>query len=107
MKILLITLFVTASSATAREAVSPNARLRGTLTAVAVGVPLESDSLGAGGEEGRFETGTPEFLSCVQDYNGACETDGDCCSNNWLCEIHRANLRATQCWGVITRIFLS
>ena len=40
---------------------SPNARLRGALSAE--GVYVESDSFGDG-EESRFETGAPEFLSC-------------------------------------------
>ena len=56
---------------------SPNARLRG-----AVGVPLlESDSSGAGGEEGRFEAGVPEFL----EKSAFCKRDGGNCKFNFEC----------------------
>ena len=71
---------------------SPNARLRGPLSAE--GVLVETDSSEAGGEEGRFETGAPEFLEearCIATGNN-CNKDvkgvkgGGCCSN--------------QCWGI-------
>ena len=57
---------------------SPNARLRGALSAE--GVYVESDSFGDG-EESRFETGAPEFLSCKAIGSG-CTNDEDCCSNH-------------------------
>ena len=64
---------------------SPNARLRGALSAE--GVYVESDSFGDG-EESRFETGAPEFLSCkaigsVCTYGGHHDYDSfsnQCCS---------------------------
>ena len=95
----LLLLIVAVSSAAAREsAANPprdsktaNARLRGPLSAE--GVLVETDSSEAGGEEGRFETGAPEFLEearCIATGNN-CKKDikgvkgGGCCSN--------------QCWG--------
>ena len=59
-----------AASSSLLSSGSLNARLRGSLSTV--GVSLESDS-----EEGRFETGTPEFLSCTN--RGPCIQDSDCC----------------------------
>ena len=61
----LFTLFVAASSTAARErrtADSVNARLRGRFSAEGVVLKSDSAGAGAGGEEGRFEAGTPEFL---------------------------------------------
>ena len=80
---------------------SPNARLRG-----AVGVPLlESDSYGAGGEGGRFETGAPEFLETTK----KCKNDGGYCNINFDCcaeaedvrrSLRDATLRANISLGV-------
>ena len=66
---------------------SPNALLRGALSAE--GVYVESDSYyAAGGEEGRFETGAPEFLeeeaSCKADGED-CDEDGECCNGDCKC----------------------
>ena len=78
--------FVTISSTAAREK-TPNARLRGALSAV--GVLLESDSSGAaGGEEGRFdETDTSNcFQSATIGCNGCeCTEDSECCMANNFC----------------------
>ena len=49
---------------------SPNAGLRGALSAE--GVYVESDAHGAEGEEGSFETGTPEFLQGSLDSGTTC-----------------------------------
>ena len=62
-----------------------NAHLRGYFSAeVAEGVSLETDSYGGdGGEEGRFEAATPEFLSCT--YNGqSCMIGSECCSGKCM-----------------------
>ena len=54
-----------------------NARLR--ISMSTEDVSLESDSsYGAGGEEGRFETSNPEFLSCTAK-GSSCKLDKDCC----------------------------
>lgn len=68
---------------------SLNARLRGSLPTV--GVPQESDSFGAGGGKGHFETGTPEFLSCTN--IGPCTQDSDCC-NTLVCRYRLGEARA-------------
>ena len=57
---------------------SPNALLRGALSAE--GVYVESDSrYGAGGEEGRFETGAPEFWKTCKKDGEVCDKGGGCC----------------------------
>ena len=54
---------------------------RGYLPAESVPI-LKSDSSGAGGEEGRFETGMPEFLKGCKT-NEPCDPNvpGECCSD--------------------------
>lgn len=96
MQVLLLLLFVAFSSAAGQEVApnpdskaegSPNAHLRGALSAE--GVPLlKSDSYRAGEEEGRFETGAPEFLSCI----GPSFFDEDCCSKNCCTKMCRTTM---------------
>ena len=83
----LFTLFVSASSTAARErrtADSVNARLRGRFSAEGVVLKSDSAGAGAGGEEGRFEAGTPEFLKdCAGD---SCSVDSDDCCSGYVCD---------------------
>ena len=89
----LLLLIVAVSSAAARESAanpelsgvsktegSPNAHLRGPLSVE--GILVETDSSGAGGEEGRFEIGNPFGLPC--NINGkqcaSNSSNGNCCS---------------------------
>ena len=77
--------FVTISSTAAREK-TPNARLRGALSAV--GVLLESDSSGAAREEeGHFETDTSNCSqSATSGCNGCiCTVDSECCAADNFC----------------------
>ena len=53
---------VAANHKLARDSKTANARLCGSLPAEDLPL-LESDSFGAGEEEGRFESGMPEFLT--------------------------------------------
>ena len=89
---------------------SPNAGLRGALSAE--GVYVESDAHGAEGEEGSFETGTPEFLQGSLDSGTTCginkvPTGDECCTEKHCYSCCSTCCRAvTECSEVKTCIGL-